>query len=78
MAMVAAGELNDLISAGEARQTNSGHRPQSHCYILTFSTEGTRSTISSAISTSAGPGVPKLVPRSKASATASRIFVLCP
>ena len=31
-------------------------------HIRTFSTEGTTSVISSAISTSAGPGVPKLVP----------------
>ena len=42
-------------------------------HMRTFSTEGTILTIRSAISTSAGPGVPKLVPLDRASATASRM-----
>ena len=48
-------------------------------HIRTFSTDGTILTIRSAISTSEGPGVPKLVPLDKASDTASRMAgLLCP
>ena len=73
MPVVAAGELDDLLRPVTARARRSALIVASVplLTIRIMSTAGTRAMISSASSTSAGVGVPKLKPRAAACCTAA-------